>query len=104
MLDPLMADYDLDRGEIWLHADERVVQTIPIDEEHLGLITTRANGRYYASVLRLDRSGRSHDHDVPQWEQAGVDRVRCGSAAEARSIIGAFRANRQPAAAPRGPA
>jgi hypothetical protein len=86
-----MPEDEVEHGGIWLHADERVVQTIPLDQDHLGLITTRSTRRFYASVLRLDRSRRPTEPEAPQWEPVGVDRVACASAAEARRVIGSFR-------------
>ena len=86
-----MPEHEVEGGEIWLHADERVVETVPVEViDHVGLITVRSSGRFYASVLRLDRSRTGYRFDVPPWDPAGVDRVVCVSAAEAREVIDGF--------------
>jgi len=91
-----MPEYEVEHGEIWLHDDERVVETVPVEAiDHVGLVTVRSSGRFYASVLRLDRSSMGYRFDVPQWDPAGVDRVVCASAAESREVIEGCRARSQ---------
>jgi hypothetical protein len=85
-----MPEHEIDGGEIWLHPDETVVQIVDLGRRnHIGLVTARADGRYYASVLRLsDKPG--YRFDVPRWNFRGMERSICESVAGAEGVIRSF--------------
>ena len=82
-----MPEHEIAGGEVWLHADERVVSTIDIQAGSLlGIVTTRESGRFYASLVRLgNRTGSRFD--VPQWEFTALKRCICASLEEAREVV-----------------
>ena len=82
-----MPEHLVAHGELWLHPDKRVVETLELGTPaHLGLVTTRHSGLVYASLLVL--GGRAgYRFDVPQWEFAALERVICESVDEARVTI-----------------
>lgn len=82
-----MPEREIAGGELWLHPDEVVVAVIPLGRGgNIGLVTSRASGYFYASVL-APSPYRGIVHDVPQWDFTAVVRAICSSTEEAESII-----------------
>ena len=82
-----MPEHLIRNGELWLNPDETVVKIIENGrDDHLGLITTRASGQIYASML-IHGNTRGCRFDVPDWKFAGNERTICESVDDAEAVI-----------------
>jgi hypothetical protein len=82
-----MPEHNIAGGDLWLHLDEQVVATIDAwSGAFLGIVTTRASGLIYASLVGR-RNLPPYRFDVPQWVFTQLERSICHSIEEASPLL-----------------
>ncbi|SJZ52102.1 hypothetical protein SAMN02745119_00870 [Trichlorobacter thiogenes] len=82
-----MPEHLIRNGELWLNPDEKVIKIVENGrDDHIGLITTRASGHIYASML-IHENAMGYRYDVPRWEFSGNERTIFESIDDAEAVI-----------------